>query len=204
MNSLALSLSTRLPKHKAHRLVHPHHKAQDRHRNSAGNTHSETSQCQNQFFKTLCPHKDQINWCSHIPHIDVVPKDQTFSTFYSCTPVNSPLKEREALSQTQCPRLFLTKQGDLGRGSSLSKFRHGTLTVEVLINSRPLYKGAEHPGDVNTDLASLPKPQNSHSFAPLHSLVQRQQHMGLKRMNKTTTPHPSAQKRWTALLSDPS
>lgn len=68
------------------------------------------------------------------------------------------LKEPEALSQMQqCPPLFLTKHGDLGSKSSLSKFRHGTLTTEALINSRLLIQGkrAHKPG-ISTKAAEFP------------------------------------------------
>lgn len=64
-------------------------------------------------------------------------------------------------------------------------------------------KEGKHTGDANTNLASLPKPQNSHSFSPLHFLVQGQQHLGLKRTNETTASYRSAQKQWTPSLSDP-
>lgn len=55
-------------------------------------------------------------------------------------------------------------------------------------------KEGKHTVDANANLASLPKPQNSHSFSPLHFLVQGQQHLGLKRTNETrppTVPHKS-------------
>lgn len=77
--------------------------------------------------------------------------------------LTAPLKEPEALSQMQpCPRLFLTKHGDLGRGSSLPKFRHGTLTMEALINSRPLiqgrrvHRGCKYKSGISTKAAEFP------------------------------------------------
>lgn len=44
--------------------------------------HSETSQCQKQFFKILSSHKQQTDLHSHISRIGVLPMDQRLSKFY--------------------------------------------------------------------------------------------------------------------------